>query len=154
MLTSNLWIEAGLVNGALGYIQNIIYKPGNAPPDPPTYVMVEFDNYSGMPFEDGAPKLILISPIQRGCIHQLPLHLPWALTIHKSYGLTLSNTTVDIGPRERTRLTFVAISRVKSLDGLRISPPFCYDRYEKMKTGKQVVKRKAEEERLKYQERY
>ena len=102
----------------MGYIQNIIYKPGNAPPDPPTYVMVEFDNYSGMPFEDEAPKLIPISPIQRGHTRQLPLRLAWALTIHKSQGLTLSKAIVDIEPRERTGLTFVAISRVKSLDGL------------------------------------
>ena len=66
MLTSNLWIEEGLVNGALGYIRNIIYKPVNTPPNPPTYVMVEFDNYFGMSFEDKAPKLIPISSIQRG----------------------------------------------------------------------------------------
>lgn len=51
MLTSNLWIELGLVNGALGYIWNIIYKLGSAPPDPPSYVMVEFDNYSKMPLK-------------------------------------------------------------------------------------------------------
>ena len=106
-----------------------------------------------MPFEDGPPKLIPISPIQRGHTRQLPLRLAWALTIHKSQGLTLSKETIDIGPRERTWLTFFAISRVNSLDGLRISPPFSYDRYEKMKTGKQVVKRKAEEEHLKSLER-
>ncbi|XP_057853551.2 uncharacterized protein LOC131063676 [Cryptomeria japonica] len=136
MLTSNLWIEAGLVNGALGYIQNIIYKPGCAPPDPPTYVMVEFDNYSGLPFEDASPNLIPISPIQRGRTRQLPLQLAWALTIHKSQGLTLSKATIDRGPRERSGLTFVAISCVKALDGIRISPPFSYDHYEKMKIGK------------------
>ncbi|XP_057814333.2 uncharacterized protein LOC131028125 [Cryptomeria japonica] len=111
--------------------------------------MVEFDNYSGLPFEDASPNLIPISPIQRGHTRQLPLRLAWALTIHKSQGLTLSKATIDIGPRERAGLTFVAISRVKALDGIRISPPFSYDRYEKMKTGKQLAKRKAEEERLK-----
>ncbi|XP_057859797.1 uncharacterized protein LOC131068584 [Cryptomeria japonica] len=111
--------------------------------------MVEFENYFGLPFEDASPNLIPISPIQRGRTRQLPLRLTWALTIHKSQGLTLLKATIDIGPRERAGLTFVAISRVKALDGIRISPPFSYDRYEKMKTGKQLAKRKAEEERLK-----
>ena len=89
MLTSNLWVQAGLVNGSLGYVQNIVYKQGNAPPKPPTYVMVEFDNYSGLPFEDHHPKTIPITPIQKGRTLQFPLRLAWALTIHKSQGLTL-----------------------------------------------------------------
>ncbi|XP_057856401.2 uncharacterized protein LOC131065774 [Cryptomeria japonica] len=149
MLTSNLWIQVGLVNGALGYIRKIVYKPGSAPPEPPSYVMVEFDNYFGLPFEDHHPSTILVTPIQKGITLQLPLRLAWALTIHKSQGLTLPKATIDIGPRERTGLTFVAISRVKSLECLRIMPPFTYDRYEKMKNGRQLAKCKAEEYRLK-----
>ncbi|XP_057865108.2 uncharacterized protein LOC131072843 [Cryptomeria japonica] len=72
MLNSNLWIQAGLVNGALGYIRKIVYKTGSAPPEPPTYVMVEFDSYYRMPFEDHHPNIIPISPIQRGGTLQLP----------------------------------------------------------------------------------
>ena len=154
MLTTNLWVEAGLVNGALGYIRKIIYRPESKPPEPPTYVLVEFDNYSGLPFQDDQPNIVPIIPIQRGRTLQLPLRLAWALTIHKSQGLTLSKATIDIGPRERTGLTFVAISRVKSLQSLRITPPFTYDRYEKMKNGIQLSKRKAEENRLKCLEEY
>ena len=66
----------------------------------------------------------------------------------QSQGLTLSKATFDIGPREREGLTFVAISCVNSLEGLRIMPPFTYNLYEKMKTGKQLSKRKVEECRL------
>jgi len=37
MLTCNLWVEAGLVNGALGYVENILYFPGSKPPQLPMY---------------------------------------------------------------------------------------------------------------------
>ena len=148
MLTTNLWIEVGLVNGALGFIKSIVYRPGIGPPEPPTYVTVEFDNYSGITFDDHHPKVVPIAPLQRGRTFQLPLRLAWVLTIHKSQGLTLPKATIDIGPKERAGLTFVAICRVKSLQGLRIMPPFTYDRYEKIKSGKQLSNRKEEEMRV------
>ena len=63
--------------------------------------------------------------------------------------MTLQKATIDIGQRERVGLTFVADSRVKYLQHLRIMPLFTYDRYEKMKKGRQFSKRKDEENRLK-----
>lgn len=36
MLTLNLWIKAALLNGALGYVQDIVYRLGTGPPQPPT----------------------------------------------------------------------------------------------------------------------
>ncbi|XP_059064477.1 ATP-dependent DNA helicase RRM3-like [Cryptomeria japonica] len=65
MLTSNLWIEAGLVNGALGYIRSIVYRPGSAPPLPPSYVLVDFDGYSGIPFDDRHPQRVPIPTIDK-----------------------------------------------------------------------------------------
>lgn len=94
MLTSNIWIQVGLVNGVLGYIKNIVYRPGSAPPEPLTYVMVDFDNYFGLPFEDHHPSIIAITPIQKGRMLQLPLRLALELTIHKSHELTLPNATI------------------------------------------------------------
>ena len=59
MLTKNLWIEVGLVNGVLGDIWSIVYKLGTGLPKPQTYVKVEFDNYSRIPFDDTIQKLFL-----------------------------------------------------------------------------------------------
>ena len=89
MLTSNLWIEAGLVNGALGYVQSIVYRPRNAPPLPPSYGLVDFDSCFGIPFNGHHPQRVPIPAIDRGNKKQIPLRLAWALTIHKSQGLTL-----------------------------------------------------------------
>ena len=61
MLTLSLWIEAGLINGALGYVEEIVYKPGSAPPQLPLYVMVKFDAYSSFPFNNEHLQIVPIS---------------------------------------------------------------------------------------------
>eukprot|EP01018_Ginkgo_biloba_P016121 Gb_08820 [translate_table: standard] len=148
MLTSNLWIDAGLVNSALGYIRQIVYDPTVQPPSPPTYVLIEFDNYTRNAWEPRRPRLIPITTITRGWMRQLPICLAWGLTIHKSQGLTLDHATVDIGNVERQGLTFIAISRVRDLQSLRISPPFSFERYARMRDSPQLNIRKKEEQRL------
>lgn len=54
---------------------------------------------------------------------QLPLKLAWALTIHKSQGLTLPKAWVNIGKSEQTLgITYVGLSRVKKLSSLVVDP--------------------------------
>ena len=61
MLTSNLWVDVGLVNGAMGAVQAICYRTGG-PPDLPIAVMIRFDSYSGPTFPDGT---VPITPLRR-----------------------------------------------------------------------------------------
>ena len=68
--------------------------------------------------------------------------------IHKAQGMTLQNVTIDIGNIDRQGLTFTAISRVTSLSGLRISPPFSFSRYSRMQDNPFVQRRKQEESLL------
>ena len=56
---------------------------------------------------------------------QLPLTLAWAITIHKSRGLTLDRVVIELGNREFSLgLSFVAMSNVKKLGGLVFRSPF------------------------------
>ena len=42
MLTTNLWVEAGLVNGALGQVVSIVYNTATTPRMLPLFVVVDF----------------------------------------------------------------------------------------------------------------
>ena len=132
MLTRNLWTQAGLCNGATGIIKDIIYQEGTEPPVLPLSVIVQFDdNYIGPTICSETPHCVPIIPVTStsdtlGTAYerqQLPLRLAWAITIHKSQGLTLKKAWVDLGKSEKVAgLAYVAISRVKSLNDVVIEP--------------------------------
>ena len=65
-------------------------------------------------------------PSQKGTaeFRQFPLRLAWAATIHKSQGLTLDSALIDIRAAREPGQAYVAVSRVKSLQGLLLKDWF------------------------------
>lgn len=111
MLLRNISVSSGLVNGATGTVLNCDGE--NSP-------TVKFDN--GLTYE--VPEVVW--EINQGKItiaerSQIALRLSWACTIHKSQGMTFTSALCDVGSVFSAGQTYVAISRVKSYEGLYLS---------------------------------
>uniref|UniRef100_A0A1A9WKT2 ATP-dependent DNA helicase PIF1 n=1 Tax=Glossina brevipalpis TaxID=37001 RepID=A0A1A9WKT2_9MUSC len=109
MLLKNVNISSGLVNGARG----IVIRMEKGMP------VVRFKNK--IEYACKQEKWIIKTPTG-GTVtrRQVPLKLAWAFSIHKSQGLTLDCVEMSLSKVFEAGQAYVALSRAKSLDSLRI----------------------------------
>jgi len=160
MLRMNLCTANGLVNGTMGTVRDIIYEPGKGPDSLPRCLIVEVPDYTGPTLIANYPKCVPIVPFTANWVQgkqhysrtQFPVKLSWAMTIHKSQGLTLENAVVDIGSKDiATGSIFVACSRLKTKEGLYFEPK-SWDRIENLNSRKRLNNRIRVEDRLRWKE--
>jgi len=111
------------VNGTIG-------KVNVAAPD---YLEIELEDGSNVLVEperwahiryDYDDKSHTITEVELGTFTQMPIRLAWALTIHKSQGLTFNKAIIDLGSGAFTGgQAYVALSRCRSLEGLFLRNP-------------------------------
>ena len=121
MLTRNKNLERHLVNGSRGVIENFVLSSDGLQDLIP---IVRFDN--GIVTKIDPVESIRYNPDGgEGCLvrTQIPLKLAWAITIHKSQGSTLTRALLDITSAFEYGQCYVALSRVKSLEGLWLEKP-------------------------------
>lgn len=115
MCIRNISLDEGIVNGSIGTVINFTTINhellGNI-----SCPIVKFNNGITMTIE---PSISISTHIYGIFIAQIPLILGYALSIHKSQGVTLDNAYINIDSRVfTTGQSYVALSRVKTLDGL------------------------------------
>ena len=70
-MTCNLWVEVGLDNGALGYVEYIFYMPSWKPHQLPLFTIVISEKYISVPFDRDCPNIVHITPIVRANIKEI-----------------------------------------------------------------------------------
>jgi hypothetical protein len=108
MCTKNNF-EEGYVNGTLGRITR--FEEG--------YPVIETTDGELITMKPTTWEIVEDKKVLAS-IEQLPLRLAWAITVHKSQGMSLDAAEIDLSKAFVYGQGYVALSRVRSLDGLKV----------------------------------
>ncbi len=104
--------EKGYINGTTGVVVEFD-KEDNLPIIKTSYgkkIKLDLEDWS---FENESGNIV-------AKVSQIPLKLAWAITIHKSQGMTLDSAEIDLSKTFEVGQGYVALSRIKNIDGLRL----------------------------------
>ncbi|XP_051554743.1 ATP-dependent DNA helicase PIF1-like [Myxocyprinus asiaticus] len=112
MLTKNLDVQKGLVNGARGVV--IDFQPGSQGLPRVRFLCGAVEVMKRERWMFKASGGLYLSR------QQLPLKLAWAISIHKSQGMTLDCVEISLARVFESGQAYVALSRARSLEGMRV----------------------------------
>lgn len=106
-------------NGKIGVVSKITDKDiwVSFPGEEKEALQVALETWRNMRYSLN-PRSGEIEEEESGSFTQFPLRLAWAVTVHKSQGLTLEKVVVDLNQSFASGQVYVALSRCTSMDGL------------------------------------
>ena len=125
------YFTRGLVNGSRGIV--IGFRPKKTKLGPMVVPIVQFDKSKTMTIHPHVFEFIVNGSPKRSL--QLPLNLAWAITVHKSQGMSISRLEVDISNCFESGQAYTALSRATDVKNLWIrgSVPRTFKTSEKVK---------------------
>lgn len=128
IILKNISVSEGVVNGTTGIVRKILYRDkeitqsmSNVMPEQLSGIKIRVELLSGKTVDiKTVTHDIQVNNQTVASRTQLPLDLAYAVTIHKSQGQTLEKVDVDLRNIFENGQTYVALSRVKSLEGLKL----------------------------------
>ena len=112
-------------NGKIGTIKAIGTKITIEFPNEPDDLVLEKEVWRNIRYQYNREK-DKVEEEELGTFSQYPIRLAWAITIHKSQGLTFDKAVIDAGQSFAPGQVYVALSRLRSIEGLilqsRINP--------------------------------
>lgn len=115
--------ERRWVNGTLGRVASLSQKGLRVELENGKILTIDPEIWENVEYgyDEAAKK---VTETVKGTFRQFPVKLAWALTIHKSQGLTFNNITIDVGPGAFAGgQSYVALSRCTSLEGITMASP-------------------------------
>jgi ATP-dependent DNA helicase PIF1 len=118
MMLKNTYQKDGIINGSVGVVVDFTNSRKS-------YPVVRFENGKELVIKSDVWEITSYNK-KTQCLEtdaemvQIPLNLAWAMTVHKSQGMTIDKAECDLANSFAEGQVYVALSRVRNLEGLYI----------------------------------
>ncbi len=121
-------------NGKIGWVKELADDKVTVSCEDGMTITVPYEVWENVTYETNK-ETGLAEAKTEGTFQQIPLTLAWAITIHKSQGLTFDKAIIDAGQSFSAGQVYVALSRCRTFEGLVLATPISNDA---IKTDREV----------------